>query len=404
MKNDIIYPDLSIVILGHVDHGKTTLAKALTGQWLSRHSEELKRGITIKLGYADFTIYKCSKHGLTTKNKCPVCNKPTEPLRKISIVDAPGHEALLTVMLSGAAIVDAAILVIASNEPVPQPQTKEHLIAFKLLEDKPLIVVQNKIDLVSKEDAMNNYEKIKEFLESLGYNPERIPIIPVSAINEINIQYVLEALMEIEVPKRDLKSDPLFLISRSFDVNKPGTPIENLTGGVLGGSLLKGEIKIDDEVEIRPGLKIGNNWVPIKTRVMDLRQGGYKVEKIRPGGTAGIGTSLDPYITKGDTLAGQLLGYPGKLPEQRNVVSIEHKLFEYVIGEKEDIKVEPIKKGEEIMVAAYNIVSIGIVKETSNNYIKLSLEKPILAEKGDRVILGRKIKNRWRIIGYGKVL
>jgi len=106
MKKYIIYPDLSIVILGHVDHGKTTLAKALTGQWLSKHSEELKKGITIKLGYADFTIYKCFEHGLTTKDKCPICKKETEPLRKISIVDAPGHEALITVMLSGAALVD----------------------------------------------------------------------------------------------------------------------------------------------------------------------------------------------------------------------------------------------------------------------------------------------------------
>jgi len=287
---------------------------------------------------------------------------------------------------------------------VPQPQTKEHLIAFKLLGDKPLIVVQNKIDLVSKEEAIKNYEKIKEFLESLGYKPENIPIIPVSAINEINIKYILEALMEIKIPERDLNSDPLFLVSRSFDVNKPGTPIDKLVGGVLGGSLLRGEIKLGDEIEIRPGLKINNNWIPIRTKVMDLRQGGHKVDRIRPGGTAGIGTSLDPFVTKTDILAGQLLGYPGKLPEQRNVVSIEYNLFEFVIGEKEDIKVEPIKKGEELMISAYSIVSIGVVKEIGNNYIKMILEKPILAEKGDKVILGRKIKNRWRIIGYGEIV
>ncbi len=404
MTNEKIYPDLSILILGHVDHGKTSLAKCLTGQWLSKYSEELRRGITIKLGYADFTIYRCSEHGYFVQKSCPICGKDLEAVKKISIVDAPGHEALITTMLSGAALVDAAILVIAANEPVPQPQTREHLMAFKLLGDKPLIVVQNKIDLVSKEEAIENYEQIKEFLKSFGYDPEKIPIIPVSSVHEINIQYVLEALVSIPNPERDLEADPLFLVSRSFDVNKPGTPIEKLVGGVLGGSLLRGKLKEGDEIEIRPGLRIGKNWTPIRTTIRELRQGGCKVKEIHPGGTAGISTGLDPFVTKEDTLSGQLVGLPGKLPEQLDEVEIKYELFDKVIGEKEEVSVPSIQKGDEILVSAYSIISIGYVIDNKKNKMRLKLSKPILANKGDKIILGKKIRNRWRIIGHGKVV
>ncbi|MGC9079374.1 MAG: translation initiation factor IF-2 subunit gamma, partial [Nanopusillaceae archaeon] len=317
-----IYPDLSIIILGHVDHGKTTLAKALTGKWLSKHSDELKRGLTLKLGYSDFSIYKCKEHGYSTEKICPICGKENDFVRKISLVDAPGHESLLMVMLTGAAIVDAAILVIAANEPVPQPQTLEHLIAFKYLGDKPLIIVQNKIDLITKEEAIKNYKEILKLLEKLGFDTNKVKIIPISAINNINIKYLLEVLAELKKVDRDVNSDPIFLISRSFDINKPGTDIEKLVGGVLGGSLLKGKLKINDTIEIRPGIFVNNQWIPIKTKIVSLKQGEHDVNEILPGGTAGIGTLLDPFVTKEDTLAGQMAGLEGRLPKQHSEIKV----------------------------------------------------------------------------------
>jgi len=170
-------PEINIGLIGHVDHGKTTLVSAISGKWTAVHSEEIKRGITIRLGYADATVYKCAKcKKYTAKEKC--CGKTTLQ-RKISFVDAPGHETLMAIMVSGAAIMDAAILLVAANEECPQPQTREHLIALKALGIKQVIVVQNKVDLVSKEAAEKNHKQVKKFVEGeLGF---KVPIIPVSS-------------------------------------------------------------------------------------------------------------------------------------------------------------------------------------------------------------------------------
>jgi len=150
-------PECNIGTSGHVDHGKTSLVASITGVWASAHSEELKRGITIKVGYADAAFYKCSHtpppEAYSTSPTCPVCGQETQLLRTVSFVDAPGHESLMTNMLAGAALMDGAILVIAANEPVPMPQTREHMLALQMLGMKKMVIVQNKIDRVDSEGA-----------------------------------------------------------------------------------------------------------------------------------------------------------------------------------------------------------------------------------------------------------
>ncbi|MDI6847483.1 MAG: GTP-binding protein, partial [Candidatus Bathyarchaeia archaeon] len=162
-------PEVNIGTIGHVDHGKTTLVQALTGVWAARHSEELKRGITIKLGYADMPVYKCSKceppKSYSTEPVCPYCGSKTTFTRAVSFVDAPGHEALMATMLSGAAIMDGAILVIAADEPCPQPQTREHLAAAEVVGIKNIVIVQNKIDIVDEKRARESYKEIKNFVK-----------------------------------------------------------------------------------------------------------------------------------------------------------------------------------------------------------------------------------------------
>ncbi|MEM3980428.1 MAG: GTP-binding protein, partial [Ignisphaera sp.] len=179
-------PELSIGVVGHVDHGKTTLVQALTGQWTARHSEELKRSMTIKLGYADGYLVKCegleAPQAYRTDTICPKGLKQ-EILKTVSYVDAPGHEILMATMLSGASLMDAALLVIATNEPCPQPQTREHLMALDIMGIDQLIVVQNKVDVVDREQAKRNYQQIVEFLSTTRYS--KAPIIPISALHRV---------------------------------------------------------------------------------------------------------------------------------------------------------------------------------------------------------------------------
>ena len=210
--NKLIQPELNIGLIGHVDHGKTTLIERLSGKWTDTHSEELKRGITIKLGYADVTFYKCPKckepDCYVTDKKCPKCKSECKPLRKVSFIDAPGHETLMATMLSGAAIMDGALLLVAANELCPQPQTKEHLMALSLMDIKNIVIVQNKIDLVDEQTALENYKQIKDFVK--GTIAENAPIIPLSAQHNINVNTLIHAIQHsIKTPKRDSKKNTI---------------------------------------------------------------------------------------------------------------------------------------------------------------------------------------------------
>jgi len=164
-----VQPEINIGMIGHVDHGKTTLVQTLSGKWTDTHSEEIKRGITIRLGYADVNFYKCPNcpepDCYSVKKECLTCGKPAEFLRKISLVDAPGHESLMATMLCGSAIMDGALLLVSAAETCPQPQTREHLQALEIVGIENLIVIQNKIDLVKEDQAKKNYEEIKTFLK-----------------------------------------------------------------------------------------------------------------------------------------------------------------------------------------------------------------------------------------------
>ncbi len=288
-------PEINIGFVGHVDNGKTTLTEQLTGKWTDTHSEELKRGITIRLGYANLSIYK-DKKGYTTKK-----SKDAKLLRNISIVDAPGHETLMATMLSGAAIMDGALLLIAANEDCPQPQTKEHLMALELVGIKQIVIVQNKIDLVDKKQALKSYKQIKDFVK--GTVAEKAPIVPISAQHGVNIDMLLEAIEEtIKSPKQDTKKDPLFYVARSFDVNKPGVDIKKLVGGVLGGAVKQGVFKIGDKIEINPGLKIGDKYVGVKSEIVGFMSGNDEIKEAKSGGSIAVLTSLDPSIVKSDRL------------------------------------------------------------------------------------------------------
>ena len=390
-------PELNVGVVGHIDHGKTTLLSRLSGKFADTHSEELKRGITIKLGYAETTISK-DKDDFNNQNK-------GTPIRYVSFIDAPGHEMLMATMLSGAATMDAAILVIAANEGI-KPQTMEHLMALQAKKINNIIIVQNKIDLIDKEQAIKNHKEIKEFVK--GTIAENAIIIPISAQQGVNIDKIFEELSKIEIPKRDTEADPIFLVARSFDINRPGTLINKLNGGVLGGILKQGVLKVGDEIEIKPGLSIKKHnetkYQTLTTKILSLYKGTKSVKEIIPGTSISIETELDPVLTKTDSLIGSVISKKGILPDITHKIKLKTELFDKAMGTTEQEKIEPIKSKEMLMLSVNTTITIGDIEKIKDNETELILKIPIVAIKGDNVGIARNIGGHWRLIGYGKII
>jgi len=409
-ENSLIQPEINIGTLGHVDNGKSTLVQALTGIWTSKHSEELRRGITIRIGYADAYFYKCPNckepQCYSTKKKCPVCGEKTKFLRGVSFVDCPGHHSLMLTMISGAALMDGALFVLAADAKCPQAQDREHLLAAEMAGMENIVAVQNKIDIISKERAIENYDEIKEFAK--GKIIENSSIIPISAHNNANIDLLIQAIEKnIPTPKRDPGANPVMHVLRSFDVNKPGTDVVDMAGGVIGGSIIKGTFETGDEIEIKPGTRIEKGgktmYRTLLTTITSLNISTGTVEKAGPGGLVGIGSSLCPSITKSDGLVGNIMGKAGKLPETSEKVALDIKLFEKVVGTKEQVPVDKIRSNEPLVLNVATSVTSGIVNSARENIIEIDLKRPICAEPNNKVAISRRIGDSWRLIGFGVI-
>ena len=388
----LVQPAVNVGTAGHVDHGKTTLVSALTGEWTGKHSEEIKRGITIRLGYADASVFHCKQDDVfSTKPEC-ASGHAAEFVRKISFVDCPGHESLMTVMISGASLMDGAFLVIAANEPCPQQQTFEHLQALNIAGIKNVVIVQNKVDLVTREQAKVNYAQIKEFVK--GTVAENAPIIPIVANYGVNMESLVKAIQDfIPTPKRDLEKDFRMVSAHSFDVNKPGTLISDLKGGVVGGSIIRGKVKEGDEIEIQPGIEIKGKYEPFLTRVSSVAIKDGVVKEAHAGGLVALATLLDPSLTKSDRLIGSLIGKPGSLPKPLSDVRFETHLLKTIK--------EPIKKGDLLVLNIATSTTAGLVVDVRKAEVEMKLKKPICGDKGDKVVVSKRVGNRWSLVGYG---
>jgi translation initiation factor 2 subunit 3 len=399
-------PSINIGTSGHVDHGKTTLIEAITGIWTSAHSEELRRGITIKVGYADAAFYKCQNCPppvcYSTQPTCTNCRGQSELIRVVSFVDSPGHESLMANMLSGAALMDGSILVVAANEKVPQPQTREHLLALQVLGIQQIVIVQNKVDLTEYEKARDNYEDIKNFVK--GSIAEQAPVIPVSAQHKLNIDALIEAIENtIKTPPRTNNAPAIMHVLRSFDINKPGIPIKQVKGGAIGGALVQGEFQIGDEIEIRPGFleEKKSKYEPINSTIATLGTGAGIVDRVRPGGLVAIGTKLDPTFIKSDSLIGSVVGKPNTLPKDVEDITVEVHLFDTAVGTQDMVKVEPVKVKESLRLNIGTAATVGTVTNSKDSKIEIKLKKPVCLIPKSRVAISRRIADRWRLIGAG---
>mmetsp|Transcript_3202 Transcript_3202/g.4999 ORF Transcript_3202/g.4999 Transcript_3202/m.4999 type:complete len:506 (-) Transcript_3202:254-1771(-) len=418
---------INIGTIGHVAHGKSTVVKAISGVQTVRFKNELIRNITIKLGYANAKIFKCDgpkdepgqyrSKGSSTEDEFTEDGKTWRLQRHVSFVDCPGHDILMATMLNGAAVMDAALLLIAGNEPCPQPQTSEHLAAVEIMRLQNIIILQNKVDLVKANAAEEQHEQIKNFVA--GTVADSAPIIPISAVLRYNIDVVCEYISrQLPIPTRNFTSFPRLIVIRSFDVNKPGEDVQSLKGGVAGGSILQGILKIGDEIEVRPGIvtKDGDGnmkCTPIYSRIMSLFAEQNDLNYAVPGGLIGVGTKIDPTLTRADRLVGQVLGLKDHLPEVFTEVEISYYLLRRLLGVKilegaKQAKVQKLAKGEMLMVNIGSTSTGGRVVKVMEGpkgepVARITLTQPVCTQEDEKIALSRRVDKHWRLIGWGEI-
>ncbi|ELU38009.1 translation initiation factor eIF2 gamma subunit [Rhizoctonia solani AG-1 IA] len=385
---------INLGTIGHVAHGKSTVVKAISGVMTVRFKNELERNITIKLGYANAKV-ATSRIARIWKNVLLVSVPAAGP--------CPGHDILMATMLNGAAVMDAALLLIAGNETCPQPQTSEHLAAVEIMKLKHIIILQNKVDLIREQAAVEHHKSIMAFVK--GTIAESSPIIPISAQLKYNIDAVNEYILRtIPTPVRDFTSSPKLIVIRSFDVNKPGAEIADLRGGVAGGSILQGVLRLNQEVEIRPGIITKDNegkvrCRPIFSKIVSLLAEKNELKFAVPGGLIGVGTRIDPTLCRADRLVGQVLGAVGDLPAVYTELEISFFLLRRLLGvkteDKKQTKVQKLAKNEVLMVNIGSTSTGGRVMSTKGDLVKILLTSPACTEVGEKVALSRRIDKRY---------
>ncbi|HLD76139.1 MAG TPA: translation initiation factor IF-2 subunit gamma, partial [Candidatus Norongarragalinales archaeon] len=342
---------------------------------------------------------KCG--AFSVKETCACGGKPA-PVRMISFVDAPGHETLMATVIAASSVMDGALFVIAANEKCPQPQTAEHLMILEASGIKNVIIVQNKVDLVTRQRAQDHAKEIKAFLKGTRF--EGAPIVPTAAQAGVNLDILLSAIQEvIPTPDRKTKGEKLRMhVVRSFDVNKPGTALVKLTGGVLGVAIKTGQLEKGETLEIVPGVlrqrKNKESYEPIATTVLDIHAGSSTLDSAGPGGLIAVATDLDPSLSKGDALVGCLVGKPGTLPQASIELSVEITPMPRLLEKF----ASTFAQNEPLVLGAGTSTTVGFVTGMKKKSVHLLLKKPLCVEEGDLIAVMRRSQNRWRLFGTAK--
>ena len=400
-------PNFNIGTLGSVSDGKSTLIYQLTGIKTQRHSSEQHRNITIKPGYANLKIWEClecntnySSGTQLMEYLCSNCDSECKLIHHISFVDCPGHQELILTMMGSVSLMKGAIVVISAAEPIlKKPQLIQHLIAAKKANIDKIIICFNKLDLITKELALERKEELDKLLNTLGITASII--IPTALNQKLGIDNVLQSILDIFPPEvNEITNEPLFRITRSFDINKPSTSWLDVKGGVIGGSLIKGSLNIGDQIEIRPGIltrgKDGRyTHTPIITNILSIESDNVNLDSITPGGLVAILTDIDPYYTKGDMLSGNILGKVGELPTVYHDISLEYSKLEEFDG------IWNPKNGDAVYLQIGNITSEARLTKIKGSILSFQLIKPSCIEKDSKILVCRKELSILKIVGMG---
>jgi len=410
-------PVINIGMIGHVSDGKSTLTKCLTQKETQQYAKEKETNITIRLGYANARIYKCplciapqcyyAIGAITKDTTCKHCKSEGELVNHVSFVDCPGHNSFMGTMLNGTSVMDYTIAVeSAVNKTFPAPQTVQHLSATESNNIVNVGMILNKIDLVSDITTIDKIDELKKFLQN--YKCKDNPIIPMSATFGVNVDVVCEILANLSIPKRDTNPDNLRMnIIRSFNVNLPGTNIDNLKGGVVGGSIVKGKINIGDAIYILPGIIYENSYKPLKSVIISIFSEKNSLESAICGGLIGIGLDIDPGLTCDDAIVGNVIkkNINNTLYYVTKNITLKINYFEGNSSAILESMKENSLKGVILNINMNNISGkINFEKSEGEDIYNFILEKAIYVEKEDKITISIKNLDGLQIVGNGDLL
>ncbi|CAL6085317.1 Translation_initiation factor 2 gamma subunit [Hexamita inflata] len=413
---------INIGLIGQVTHGTSTLFRALT----SFTKYYYYYNMNIKIFECNNSECTSQQHYFTQQSDtydkvpCPMCEYPSTLIRHISIIECNRYDVDLMTTLVASDQLDAIILVVAADQSCPQSQAAEYFKTIRFSQTQiPIIVAQNKIDIVDETQARFNYSQIQSFLGTYLQNNET-PIIPVSAAFNLNIEYIINEIVKIPVPKRKLDKPPRVVCIRSFDFNKQYINIDQMKGGIIGGTLLEGILKVGDIIEIRPGIiekRTDKTYkcYPLTTQIISLKAENNDLRYALPGGLIAIGTLLDPSLTRSDKLIGQMIGYPGTLPD----IMINFKIKFCLIIKKDQVQPDlseeqyinqSTKIGTELLVTVNNnnisakITSDNKTVAGNSKVIELQASRPVCIPDGVSMVISQKEGDKWTRIGCGILL
>ena len=330
---------------GHIDHGKTTLIKALTGRETDNLKEEKQRGISINLGFTYFDL-------------------PSK--KRVGIVDVPGHEKFIKNMLAGACGIDIVLLVIAADEGV-MPQTIEHLDILNYLDVKKGIIVLTKCDLVDEEFIELVKDDIREKTKRLFI--EGAPIVEVDSVSRRGLDKLVQKIDEISEDIEEKKTDApsRMSIDRVFSLKGFGT--------IVTGTLIEGKISVDDEMTIYPSEK--------KVKVRNLQVHGCDVKTAYAGQRTAINLSN---IKVSEIQRGDVIAQTGSV-EESMMIDVNISLVEHCKKSLKHWDRIRIFHGTKQILCRIVPLNEDEIQYGESGYAQLRLEEKIVAKKGDRFII-----------------
>ena len=330
---------------GHIDHGKTTLIKALTGRETDNLKEEKQRGISINLGFTYFDL-------------------PSK--KRVGIVDVPGHEKFIKNMLAGACGIDVVLLVIAADEGV-MPQTIEHLDILNYLDVKKGIIVLTKCDLVDEEFIELVKDDVRE--KTKGLFIEGAPIVEVDSVSRRGLDELVQKIDEISEDIEEKKTDApsRMSIDRVFSLKGFGT--------IVTGTLIEGKISVDDEMTIYPSEK--------KVKVRNLQVHGCDVKTAYAGQRTAINLSN---IKVSEIQRGDVIAQTGSV-EESMMIDVNISLVEHCKKSLKHWDRIRIFHGTKQILCRIVPLNEDEIQYGESGYAQLRLEEKIVAKKGDRFII-----------------